>query len=493
MASYQSRRRDPLLDSSTQAAIEKRSKELLGLALIMLGLLVAAMMGSYSATDPSWISATDAPVQNWLGHFGASVAAPVMMVSGWGIWVLPLVLLAWGLRFVLHNGQERAFGRLIFVPVAMVLASVHAATLAPSAEWPANFGLGGLFGDTVLGVILTIAPVGTTLGVKLISLLTGVAMLALLAFVLGFTRPELRAAWRFFLLGTVMLYAGLLRVVGKGAVLSAQAAQGMNATLAARRAARTEAKEDPYQPASDPFTVPPLQEALKARAASVVRANPVLPPLPEAAAVAAPLVAPARNSDDAASGGFLAGLLKRNDPMPEPELVTEEPPLTLAETPQNPDRVSARIADAIKNRQPAPSPTGMRIEPRLTAGRGPQPLVFEPLEEDAPQDEDLMDSAVEPRIARPNMPIPEVNIPTPEPRSVVQHPPKRAPQQSRQAKAEAQPKLKFEDKYASYEHPPLGLLTNPIEIQRHHLSDEALEENARMLESVLDDYGVKGD
>ncbi len=34
---------------------------------------------------------------------------------------------------------------------------------------------------------------------------------------------------------------------------------------------------------------------------------------------------------------------------------------------------------------------------------------------------------------------------------------------------------------------------NPVTIQRSQLSDEALEENARMLESVLDDYGVKGE
>jgi S-DNA-T family DNA segregation ATPase FtsK/SpoIIIE len=34
---------------------------------------------------------------------------------------------------------------------------------------------------------------------------------------------------------------------------------------------------------------------------------------------------------------------------------------------------------------------------------------------------------------------------------------------------------------------------NPTSIQRHVLSDDSLESNARMLESVLDDYGVKGD
>ncbi|MEO1638465.1 MAG: DNA translocase FtsK 4TM domain-containing protein [Pseudomonadota bacterium] len=502
MASYQSRRRDPLLDSSTQAAIEKRSKELLGLGLIMLGLLVAAMVGSYSPNDPSWISATDAPVQNWLGHFGAALAAPLMMVVGQSIWVLPLVLMAWGLRFVMHHGQERAFGRLIFAPFAIVLASVHAATLAPGAEWPANFGLGGLFGDTVLGVILTIVPVGAIFGVKLMSLVTGVALLALMVFVLGFTRSEVRTAGRFTLLGTVMLYAGLLKLVGRGAALSATAAQGMNATLQARRARAAEASDAVVEDAeASSFAVPPLQDTLRARAAAVVRANPamqtdeppvsapIVPPAP-------PLTAPARAAADdvAPQTGFLAGLLKRNDPMPEPELVNEEPPLTTAQA-ADPDRVSARIADAIKNRQPAPSPTGVRIEPTLTAGRGPLPLVFEPFEEDISHEEELLEFPVAPRIAQPHTPIPEMNIPTPtpEPRSVVQHPPKRAPQPSRQAKAEAQPKLKFDDKYASYEHPPLGLLTNPIEIQRHHLSDEALEENARMLESVLDDYGVKGE
>ena len=37
MASYNARNRDPLLDSTTQAAIERRSKELIGIALILLG------------------------------------------------------------------------------------------------------------------------------------------------------------------------------------------------------------------------------------------------------------------------------------------------------------------------------------------------------------------------------------------------------------------------------------------------------------------------
>ncbi len=501
MASYQTRQRDPLLDSTTQAAIEKRGKELLGIGLVFAGLLIAALVGSYSPDDPSWISATDAPVQNWLGHFGASIAAPVMMVIGQGVWVLSIVLIVWGLRFVMHYGQERAIGRLIFAPVAVVVGSVYAATLTPGANWPANFGLGGIFGDTVLAVILTILAFGTSFAVKLASLLTFIGLLVLMTFVLGFTRPEVQTGTRFAWLGTVMLYDGILRLVGRGASLSAQAAHGVTATLQDKRAQAMQARVDRGDVTLVESVAAPAADR-RAHVAAVVRANPVMPtaepPLTASTMPAAPpLETPAPTAEPEPQGGFLSGLLKRNDPMPEPELVTPEP--TADAAPGNPDRVSARIADAIKNRAAPPSPTGVRIEPSLTAGRGPKPLVFGDVDSVA----DDIDAAIEepqdaPRMAAPHMPIPPVSIPpapslAPEPRSVVQHPPKKAAQPSTQAKAEAQPKLKFDDKHGDYEHPPLNLLMNPVEIQRHHLSDDALAENARMLENVLDDYGVKGD
>jgi S-DNA-T family DNA segregation ATPase FtsK/SpoIIIE len=46
---------------------------------------------------------------------------------------------------------------------------------------------------------------------------------------------------------------------------------------------------------------------------------------------------------------------------------------------------------------------------------------------------------------------------------------------------------------SEYQLPPLGLLAEPARVQnRPELSDEALEENARMLEAVLGDFGVRG-
>jgi S-DNA-T family DNA segregation ATPase FtsK/SpoIIIE len=59
------------------------------------------------------------------------------------------------------------------------------------------------------------------------------------------------------------------------------------------------------------------------------------------------------------------------------------------------------------------------------------------------------------------------------------------------AKTSRQPALAFTS--GEYQLPSLGLLAEPVRLHdATALSDEALEENARMLESVLGDFGVKG-
>ena len=70
--------------------------------------------------------------------------------------------------------------------------------------------------------------------------------------------------------------------------------------------------------------------------------------------------------------------------------------------------------------------------------------------------------------------------------------PKAKPKQSRRAKAEAQPSLALEPS-SVHQLPPLTLLTQhkparPTEV----LSKDALEANARMLETVLADFGIRG-
>ena len=493
---YQTRGRDPLIDSTMQAAIEKRGRELVGIGLMALGIMAAAMVVSYSPDDPSWLLASDAPVENWLGRFGASLAHPLYMIGGRAIWLIPMILLAWGVRLLAHRGADRAVSRLIFAPIAIALASVHAATLTTPVDWTYNFGLGGLFGDTVVGVVLTALPIGAGIGVKLFSLVTGIAMLAIVAFALGFTKVEIARGWRLFLIGLVMAYDLLLRALGRGAVGSLHLARGVQSTVAARREAALATRGRPI--ADDP------RDAHAGR-----RTPPVTSDAPVHRMPPAPLAAPPR-AVQAEPQGFLSrmpSLLKRAEParLPEAELIEVEA-WAGEEAPVDGERIKARITDIVRSRRDAAEP---RIEPQMTRPKGPRPLILPKTpraatpevatEAEMPEETPLIgedDEDTPPwqgqSAAIATDPAPRVTPALPR-RAVVEQPARKPAPQSTRARAEAQPPLALEDKFADYEFPPLDLLTSPDEITRHHLSNEALEENARMLESVLDDYGVKGE
>ena len=202
---YQARHRDPLFDSDTQAIIERRGKELVGVALLGVALLLGLILGSYSSEDPNWLNATDAPAQNLLGHIGAAVASPLYVIAGYGSWAISLILGVWGLRFMFHYGEDRAIARLIFAPIAVALAAVYASTHVPMADWPHSFGLGGLFGDTVLGALLGVLPMAPGTGLKIMAIVLFFAALTLGFFVLGFTRDELWTAARYAIGGIVLI------------------------------------------------------------------------------------------------------------------------------------------------------------------------------------------------------------------------------------------------------------------------------------------------
>jgi len=541
---FQTRNRDPLLDSTMQAAIEKRGKELIGIFLIGLALIAGAMVGSYTPDDPNWMVSTDAPVQNWLGRPGASIAAPLFLVVGWASWSLVLTIFAWGLRFLSHSGEDRVLGRLVFLPVLLVLSSAYAATLLPGAEWKVthNFGLGGLFGDTLIGALLTLLPFGSSMMVKLLSVVLALSMLWLGAFVAGFNRHEILRGGRYLTYGFVLIYGAFASLLGRGA------SKGLHAAMTYRSARQqAAAEEQDAESVLEDYATAPEEEIF-----ALAEEEPVEKP---------------------EKAGLLArvpGLMRRSaaEPMPEPELVDTdshgEPELT------GDERISEKIARAVRIRRAADEAPDHDPNLPLTKGRGQraEPLVFNPNpaaaelppeppltaaipEAPAPmaglpmppapetpalyqqgygeehsseeegalaREEHLAGGLTPDRVASEGLPVSRITpradtvdavsvaqaavspapapmeIPVAEPRKAVVEKPQRKPMQpSTRAKAEAQPKLAFEEANHDFELPPLSLLTNPGTVERHHLSDEALEENARMLETVLDDYGVKGE
>jgi S-DNA-T family DNA segregation ATPase FtsK/SpoIIIE len=172
------------------------------------------------------------------------------------------------------------------------------------------------------------------------------------------------------------------------------------------------------------------------------------------------------------------------------------------------EKIRARISDAIRSRIRRPNTVtaaaqrrlaadqaaapealhlspALRAEPPLTANHAPK---HEAEEEDNIFTEREAEEAPQPASAQP-APLPRAELQ----RRVVQQAAKKPSAPSRRAMADAQPSLPLQAEPDEYEFPPLNLLTNPDTIERHYLSEEALEENARMLENVLDDYGVKGE
>ncbi|MBA4325789.1 MAG: DNA translocase FtsK [Rhodobacter sp.] len=527
MASYQARQRDPLLDQGTQAMLERRGRELLGLVLMLVALGFTLMLWSYSPEDPGWMVATEEPAQNIFGRFGAAVASTLIILIGKGAWTIPLIFLAWGVRFMIHRGGERAVGRVVFAVIAVAFAAVHCATLVPGDAWTHTFGLGGLFGDTVTGSLLGVIPGSAGFGLKFLTLLTFGGLIAMMLFVTGFDLEELRAIQRFLLLGSILGYAALRQGLGHGARGALHGAVALQDRARARSANLAAARG--YEPpvamgrdaavsrrAMPPLTGAMAPEPLRAAPARAmpasVRSEPRHAPEPDYAP------APVKEK---------LGLLERlrRKAQPEPELVEVEP--TWNDSMPQEDRIKARISDVIRTRvkrtpdfpvAPPPLPTAARVEPPVMRPKGPVVLMADtrPLPRTAPpvaaptweavveEDEPLAyteEPAWDDRDDLDDYPLDELEdeLPparpmafAPDRKAVVQHAVKKAAP-SRQAMAESQPALRFDEPAQVYELPPLNLLTTPVKVQGMQLSDEALEENARMLESVLDDYGVKGE
>ena len=355
---FQTRSRDPLLDSNMQAAIEQRGKELIGIFLILLGLAMAAMIFSYTPGDPNWMVSTDAPVQNWLGRPGASVAFVLITMFGKATWVMSLFMGAWGLRLVLHRGQDRFFLPLLMALPWLLLVSLHMETLNAAPEWVANhaFGLGGMIGNTFLGATLTLVPVGLTYAVKLVSVLTAAGMVALGTLVLGFSWAEVKRGGRYVLYGLILAYGVVVTLMGRGASGGFRAARQYQQ----RRAEKAE------------------EARLAAEMQRAAEPDPVLFETPEPEAEA-PLTEelPERS-------GFLKrmpGLIRRPeampDTMPEPELV-EQVSVAMPDGAPGDDRIRAKIASVVRSRQQAHMPPPPDPDLPLTKGRGrrPDPLVL---------------------------------------------------------------------------------------------------------------------
>ncbi|WP_422041166.1 DNA translocase FtsK 4TM domain-containing protein [Roseibium sp.] len=146
-------RRSPVDLLDTESPIKRFLRRNLvgasGLALIALAAMLAAALATWSVNDPSLNHATDGTVRNALGTPGAVVADILMQTIGLAtaVFLVPLVL--WGWRLMAGHALGIGRKRLVYWLAGSGLSAGALAALPVPDSWPLPTGLGGFFGDSV--------------------------------------------------------------------------------------------------------------------------------------------------------------------------------------------------------------------------------------------------------------------------------------------------------------------------------------------------------
>jgi len=413
------------------------------LGLCGLGLLVALV--SYNPADPSLSTATTREATNLAGPAGAVTADLLLQGFGWA-GLLPVgAMLGWAWRLATHRGLGPFAGRMAAVLAAMpMLAAAFALAPLPDGA-PALPGPGGAVGALLAASIAgkaaaAFGPFGGVIGQVVIVALAGWLSFAALAVPL--------LAWR-----------------QAGRAAGSAARGGVDLTTRMLQRSVAESPEPPPQYAAR------WQEAEEEPGPSL----------------GSRLIAPFR-----AMGGAMGGLLNRRGEAPSPQLAAmlRAADAAAAES-------SARFGDGPR----VPVPGGR--EPGLRERRAPvmpQPGsrpeqasrgFSEP--QDAWREEDAP-------IAPPPVPIRRgasededaggLDAPPPPPRA-----PKAAGAGARLIERVVPAAFKAPPPPpapSQFQLPPLELLAPPPARRNAGPTEEALQGNARLLESVLEDYGVRG-
>jgi S-DNA-T family DNA segregation ATPase FtsK/SpoIIIE len=493
----------------------RRAAEGIGLALCILVVAVAIALITWRAGDPSLNHAVDRPIKNWLGAPGAVVADTFMQLLGIAAIALLLTPLAWGWRLVRKQPLDRPFTRVLAWLVGVACAAAVASALPRTDRWPLPSGLGGAVGDMVLA--LPEAVLGSGGGWMIFGSAAAFGLLALSCLhfaakrangteddddlrepVRGARRPadeDDEPSLALVILGALIHSVIVLKSALKRRLRSFQQGSGSTIARGTRAFVERVTTDDSLAVAGHPGRAAPRGDER---------------------------LAPAQRDDL---------MMYRRQRATEPEVAPRpaapaerrEPTLQPPADPV-PRYGLARLTDALGVTSPA-KPVAAVSEPAIVPPASPftrrswepsfvrKPRAdqriepsFDPLEP-APDDESAIEIAVQspPADATPEplKPLPlkgTAQSPPPVPAAApAPFEPDVAPRVTESVAAirpgrrelrEAQPS--FLDQ-GSYQLPPVALLSEPKRIPGNVISADSLEQNARLLEGVLDDFGVRGE
>jgi S-DNA-T family DNA segregation ATPase FtsK/SpoIIIE len=472
-----------LLPEGGRDFLRRRMMELAGIGLAASGVLLLMAIFTFSNADPSLNHATGTPPNNLLGLPGAYISDLLLQSFGLAIVLLPIAMITWGVRMV-RTHHLGFFGlRLSLLLLALLMMSVACIGLGDVGGAATHAGPGGLVGFALIGQFREFV-LSHSSGGSLALIEPGCAALAFIAMApaLGMNRTDLPLIFRilrapfFGCMWLVRAAVGLWR--GRPESFDEYGEPPAPEVGYAEIPGEIDASQydparfkGPLQQIPDEGAALPPRDSLMVDAphSPIERPTPDIPPAPvplhPAAQPATDPTSPEslveRTLFDRLAGGFrIEPILGR--------LRAAVPPATSASPPPADREAPAEVVRF------ATPPAATAAEPA-----GPEAEVTEAGDENpfAPDDALLAEQAA----AREAAAASGVKI----------VPRKAAAAQGKRAAKAGQRELDLGA--GEYEPPPLDLLSLPSRVSNETKIDEsALEQNARLLETVLEDFGVKG-
>ncbi|MDT4897308.1 MAG: segregation ATPase FtsK/SpoIIIE, family [Acidobacteriota bacterium] len=150
--------------TKTAAPKNTRRNEIIAILLLALGVVLALCLFSYNPDDPSWNAAGRNVTRNWIGPFGANIAATLFQFVGLAAYLLPVLLLAAAWRRFRTRRIRAPLSRIIGLVMLVLGAAALFDIFITQRIFDGSFEPGGATGELLSRMLVSgLSKVGATI------------------------------------------------------------------------------------------------------------------------------------------------------------------------------------------------------------------------------------------------------------------------------------------------------------------------------------------
>ncbi len=119
------------------------------LTLLAVVGVVWISLATWSFSDPSLTHATTTPARNWMGPIGAILADLLLQTVGFAAVLALVAPVVWAVNLFRQRRVDAARTKIGFYPVAILAVAGALSAFPAPGVWPLHHGLGGVLGDAL--------------------------------------------------------------------------------------------------------------------------------------------------------------------------------------------------------------------------------------------------------------------------------------------------------------------------------------------------------